>query len=601
MGEVYRARDPRLGREVAVKILAAEGASSPERLQRFEDEARAAGALNHPNILSVLDVGTEGGAPFVVFELLEGETLRERLDRGPLPFRKAVEYAVQICNGLGAAHGKGIVHRDLKPSNLSLTEDGRAKILDFGLAKLTEATDRAAAASDVSTRTATKPGLVVGTFAYMSPEQARAQVADARSDLFALGATLYEMVSGRPAFQRATAAESLSAVLNHDPGDIGRTADGPVPPALEQIVRRCLEKNPEERFQSARDLGFALAALSSLTPGSMTTAVAPFAPRWRWALSSLAVLLVVAGIWAVLYTRGHPAATPGAVAGAPWTVTPFTSFPGLEYAPTFSPDGSQIAFAWSGGGKEGDDIYVKVIGSEKLLRLTNHPADWVIPAWSPDGRQIAFSRWSKTGSGVYLIPALGGQERMVADMNSDYSISGLLGWSPDGQTLAYARTDRSKGTQSVTLLDVETLAERSIPSPSDRCQWTWVPAFSPDGRSLAFVCLVSIGLEEIFVMPIQGGSARKLALVKGEASGLTFSTDGARLVFAAEGDLWQVPTAGGATEKVLSGLGAQFPAVSRSGRRLAFNQQIVNNNLWMVRLASQDLSTRVPRARAGST
>ena len=222
MGEVYRARDPRLGRDVAIKVLATSAAVSQDQLRRFEDEARAAAALNHPNILSVLDVGSHDGSPYVVFELLAGETVADRLRNGSLPPRKAVECAVQICDGLAAAHSRGIVHRDLKPSNLFITRDGHVKILDFGLAKLAPALDGGdATGSTMATRTATQPGILFGTLAYMSPEQLRGQPADPRSDLFALGVTLYEMLAGQPAFQRATPAETISAVLKHEPDAIG--------------------------------------------------------------------------------------------------------------------------------------------------------------------------------------------------------------------------------------------------------------------------------------------------------------------------------------------------------------------------------------------
>ena len=283
MGEVYRARDPRLARDVAIKIISSDREADPERLRRFADEARAAGALNHPNVLSVFDTGHDGGPPYVVFELLEGETLRHRLQRGALPPRKAIEYAVQVCQGLAAAHEKGIVHRDLKPDNLFLTRDGRVKVLDFGLAKLTEVVG----ADDISgrdTRTASTPGLLLGTVAYMSPEQARGAPADTRSDIFALGGTLYEMLAGRPAFARATPAETLSAILTQDPEEIGPSPEHPMPIALAPIVRRCLEKDPAQRFQSARDLGFALSVLSGSAPsGALGTPPTRPSPK-RWLL-----------------------------------------------------------------------------------------------------------------------------------------------------------------------------------------------------------------------------------------------------------------------------------------------------------------------------
>jgi eukaryotic-like serine/threonine-protein kinase len=254
MGEVYRARDPRLGREVAIKVVLTKGSPSADRLRRFEDEARAAAALSHPNILTVFDIGMHDGQPYLVMELLQGETLRRRIERGALPAGKAVELGIQVCAGLEAAHARGLVHRDLKPENLFLTEDGRVKVLDFGLAKLTRGEG---APFEGQARTATVPGVILGTVGYLSPEQARGLEADARSDLFALGAILYEMLSGQRAFAGATPADTLSAILNHEPPAV-TTASGPLPLAVERIVRRCLQKQPEDRFRSAQDLALAL-------------------------------------------------------------------------------------------------------------------------------------------------------------------------------------------------------------------------------------------------------------------------------------------------------------------------------------------------------
>jgi len=281
MGEVYRAQDIRLGREVAVKVLPAAFSADPDRLRRFEQEARAASALNHPNILTIHDIGTHGGAPHVVSELLEGNTLRERLDGSALPVRKATDYAIQIANGLAAAHEKGIVHRDLKPENLFVTKDGRVKILDFGLAKLTRPEAASGPQTQVPTVTAgTEPGVVMGTVGYMSPEQVRGHPADQRSDIFSFGAILYEMVTGRRAFQRDTAAETMTAILKEEPSGLSEVS-ARVAPALERIVQHCLEKAPEERFQSARDLAFALRdALSE----SATSKALPAAPRFRFRL-----------------------------------------------------------------------------------------------------------------------------------------------------------------------------------------------------------------------------------------------------------------------------------------------------------------------------
>ncbi|HEX9271428.1 MAG TPA: serine/threonine-protein kinase, partial [Candidatus Binatia bacterium] len=252
MGEVYRARDTRLGRDVAVKVLPASYADHKDRLARFRQEACAAGALNHPNILAIYDVGTDDHLPYVVSELLEGETLRQRMGGAALPQRKAVDYGLQVAHGLAAAHEKGIVHRDLKPENLFITKDGRMKILDFGLAKLAQ-TEINQIQTDVPTRRVdTDPGTVIGTVGYMSPEQVRGQGVDHRSDIFAFGAILYEMLSGKRAFHGDSAVETMSAILREDPPELSATNQN-VAPALERVVHHCLEKSPEERFQSARD------------------------------------------------------------------------------------------------------------------------------------------------------------------------------------------------------------------------------------------------------------------------------------------------------------------------------------------------------------
>jgi eukaryotic-like serine/threonine-protein kinase len=291
MGEVYLARDVRLARDVAIKVLASFVTSDPERLRRFEREARAAAALNHPNILAVYQMGVYEGIPYLVSELLEGSTLHERIKRGSLPSRSAIEYAVQIARGLAAAHGKGIVHRDLKPANLFLTKDGNVKILDFGLAKPTHAAGR----SDNDNEPASQAGVVMGTVGYMSPEQARGQEVDHRTDFFAFGTILYEMLTGRRAFQKPTAAETMTAILHEDPPDVSQLVPG-TPPAVQRVVRRCLEKNREQRFQSASDLAFALEALSD--SGAVAVADASSTARgkfWKLAVAVLTLVLIVAG------------------------------------------------------------------------------------------------------------------------------------------------------------------------------------------------------------------------------------------------------------------------------------------------------------------
>jgi eukaryotic-like serine/threonine-protein kinase len=298
MGEVYRARDPQLGRDVAIKVLPSFLSRDPDRLRRFEQEARSAAALNHPNILAVYQMGTHDGSPYLVSELLEGSTLREQVLRGPLPIRKAVECAIQTARGLAAAHEKGIVHRDLKPENLFLTKDGRIKILDFGLAKLVQSPNTSGPGTPTLTE-GTEPGVVLGTVGYMSPEQVHGDVADGRADLFALGAILHELLTGKRAFHKPTSAETMSAILNEEPPPISQVVPS-IPPGLQKVVQRCLEKSPEQRFHSASDLAFALEALSdssSAPTGALAAARSQRTGLWMAAAAGAVAILAIIVLW----------------------------------------------------------------------------------------------------------------------------------------------------------------------------------------------------------------------------------------------------------------------------------------------------------------
>jgi eukaryotic-like serine/threonine-protein kinase len=390
MGEVYRARDSRLGRDVAIKVLPAALSADPERLQRFEQEARAAAALNHPNILQVYDIGQHESAPYIVSELLEGETLRERLHAGALPVRKAIDYGIQIAHGLAAAHEKGIVHRDLKPENVFVTDDSRVKILDFGLAKLTQAEPSLAGISALPTTPPnTTPGMVLGTIGYMAPEQVRGLAGDHRSDIFAFGAVLYEMLSGRRAFHGDTTADTMSAILKEQPADL-MTREAQIPPAVERVVDRCLEKAPSARFQSTHDLAFALEALSlkSGTAAALQTpAGASWSERLRWAL--VLVFGVITAVALVSVYRRAPAPESDAIRFA--VPLPLgTEFGAGVAGPSLavSPDGRRIALA-AGPPNGLLSLYVRDVESVEL-RLLPGTAPANQPFWSPDGRLLAF-------------------------------------------------------------------------------------------------------------------------------------------------------------------------------------------------------------------
>ncbi len=343
MGEVYAALDTRLQRKVAVKVLPAAVVGDAESLRRFEHEARAIGALSHPNILAVYDIGSHGGVPFMITELLEGEDLRTRLRGGPLPVRKAVEIGVQIARGLAAAHERGLVHRDLKPENLFLTSDGLVKILDFGLAKLARGATGELAGSQLATApVVTTPGTVMGTVGYMAPEQLRGLPVDHRADIFAFGAVLFEMLTGRRAFAGETMADTITAILREDPPELATLCRN-VPVGVEQVVRRCLEKEPEERFQSARDLAFALEGMA-LTSGVAPSRALPRLDRRRWLLLAAAAVVGLVGM-AGAYLVGRAASRPGVP-----TFQQLTFRRGTIAAARFAPDGNTVYYtaSWDG-------------------------------------------------------------------------------------------------------------------------------------------------------------------------------------------------------------------------------------------------------------
>ncbi len=419
MGEVYRARDPRLGRDVAIKVLPASFSNDPDRLKRFEQEARAAGVLNHPNVTIVYDIGQHDGAPYVVQELLEGQTLRAELAGGRLSPRKAIDTAIQIAQGLAAAHEKGIVHRDLKPENLFVTREGRVKILDFGLAKLVQVEGDAKVSS---LPTATEPGVVMGTLAYISPEQVKGEPADARSDLFALGVILFEMLSGQRPFKGGSAGETMAAILKEDPPELSITNRN-ISPGLDRVVRHCLEKNPERRFQSARDLAFDLEALTGVS-GAAVAATVPAVPSrfWRKSLVPAALLgLGILGGWGLRAIRQKPSAP---------SYTRITFRRGTVYTARFAPDGQTVVYsaAWEG---QPARIFAARVGSleSRSLQLP----DARILAVSVTGElAIQIGRetiWESTGT-LARVPLEGGAPRELLE---DVSAAD---WSPDGRDLA---------------------------------------------------------------------------------------------------------------------------------------------------------------------
>jgi len=616
MGEVFLAHDERLRRDVAIKVLPAQFATDPDRLRRFESEARAASQLNHPNILTVFDVGTDNGQPYVVSERLEGETLRERLVRGPVAEREALEWARQVARGLAAAHGRGIVHRDLKPENLFLTRDGHVKILDFGLAKLSS-DGEGGSQTKVQTTYATEPGVIVGTTQYMAPEQVKGQLADHRADLFAFGVVLYEMLTGKSPFRRPSGAESMSAVLSDTPLPVDEVRLG-VSPLVARLVEHCLEKAPEQRFQSTRDLLFALDSTNTRS-GSGSSTQAPLAPvaKSRVAVSGslLAVAAAVAGLamgWWVGSSRTRPVGAPSFA-----RVTKLVATDALETAPALSPDGKWIAYLADDGTRA--DVLVKFLSGSASVNLTAGATNLQVVSRddtgvidvSPDGTLIAFTavpagaKQALTPGGTakastYVIGApLGGTPRLLI------AEAVAARWSPDGTRLLYMKPGGSAG-DGLFVSDSDGGNTREILPVSGGVHAHW-PAWSADGKFAYYIRSVApwnVEPSEIYRVPTAGGPAEPVVTTSRRAIYPWPSRDGLGLLYSAnptsvELSLWWKPF-DGRPVRLTTGVGDYSGArLSADGRTMVASVNQVRQSLSAI--TTVDGAVRVTRITEGSS
>jgi serine/threonine protein kinase len=516
MGEVYCAFDSGLGRKVAIKVLPTAFSSDGDRLRRFEQEARAAGQLNHPNILTIYDIGTHDGAPYIVSELLTGETLRERMRNGPMPLRQLIEFAIQIARGLAAAHERGIVHRDLKPENLFLTKDGRAKILDFGLAKLRPLPT--GLDTNASTRPlGTAPGVVMGTAGYMSPEQVCGEEVDHRTDIFAFGAIMYEMLAGKRAFGGFSAIEVMNAILKDEPSDIPE-GKRELPPGLVRIVRHCLEKSREDRFQSIADVAFNLEALSAgadrETSGVERTQ-SRSRPRWTMLAAAAAGIALVAAlvIWRVQRSDDERWENPLANAH----IERVTDFPGTEADASISSDGKFIVFLSDRDGTF--DVWLNQVGSGAFVNLTkgrvpqgDHEEVRSI-VFSTDSRNVGFSPdashvWFRLSpidapevTSIWLTPTVGGATPRPFLEGAAYAA-----WSADGQRMVY-----HEGTPGDPIFVIDRNGGQPkqiyIDKPNVHCHY---PLWSPDDRYIYFVRGFPPNEMDIWRIPAEGGTPERL-------------------------------------------------------------------------------------------
>jgi len=644
MGEVYLAQDTRLGRQVALKLLPTYLSSDRDRLRRFEQEARAASSLNHPNVCMIHEVGEmEDGRHYIVMEHIDGVTLRERMAINPLKLREVLDAGVQVASALEAAHAAGVVHRDIKPENIMLRRDGYLKVLDFGLAKLTEKlSERQRVEPEAPTRGMVKTdvGVVMGTVAYMSPEQTRGLDIDARTDIWSLGVVLYEMVTGRMPFEGATKSDLIVSILEREARPLAQLSP-PVPRELQRIISKALRKDREERYQVVKDLLLDLKSLkqeldfeakleqtvqpefsdkatkrsegqSAIEIGAETAVRTSPLPAARPTLSAEYLVSAMKrhkrGAILALATLAVVAA--GIAYIAPWiyqgpktdreslqTAIPLTTDPGFEGMPSLSPDGSQVAFGSFGEKLDNLDIYVKLIGGGPPIRLTSDPAADNFPAWSPDGRSIAFIRFRGDKGEVILIPALGGPERKLAQVAPHLpqhlpSNPPYLSWSPDSKYLVTVDRASPEEPPGLFTLSVTTGEKRRLITPPAPALADCNPAVSPDGRALAFVRMISSGNTQLYVLPLSEdcrptGEARRLDLPQPWVVSPAWTADGRQIVCSAgppwvDAMLWRVSVSDSEKPVSLASLGntSSHPTISRQGNRLVYAVWPWNTDIW---------------------
>jgi serine/threonine protein kinase len=600
MGEVFRAKDTRLERSVAIKVLTSAKVADPERKRRFVQEAKAASALNHPNIITIYDISTDNGQDFIAMEYVAGKTLDELIPRKGLRLNEALKYAIQMADALAKAHGAGIVHRDLKPANVMVTEEGLVKVLDFGLAKLVEPAESDQGPEATITKRAgppsTEAGTILGTVAYMSPEQAEGKKVDARSDIFSLGSVLYEMLTGQRAFQGDSKMSILAAILNKEPKPASEIKPG-IPSDLEKLLQHCLRKDRERRYQYMADVKITLQELkeeSNLGALAGQPAVQPARRSWFWA-AALVVVVIAVTTWLFRGTARKPQ--------APLESVPLTSYSGIETSPSFSPDGNQVVFSWNGEKQDNFDIYIKLIGSPTPLRLTTDPAGDFSPAFSPDGRSIGFVRVSQGHATFIVIPAIGGPERVVAEVPPPDVLFDIpwpsFAWLPGGKWVV---------TNGLALLSTESGEGRSLTSPPTKSYPDWSPAVSPDGHTVAFSRSASWSRSDVYLLDLTEdfkpkGEPRRLTSLNRWSADSAWTPNGREIIFTCgvgEGatSLWRIPVSGSAQPEQLPFAGGQVrcPAISWRGNRLAYAQWLWDPNIWRLPLSGPGVAAG-PAAR----
>ncbi len=574
MGEVYRARDSHLGRDVAIKVLPDAFAREPDRLARFEQEARLLAALNHPNIAAIYGLEQADGRRFLVLELVPGNTLAERIAAGPLPVEETLEIERQVAEALEAAHGRGIIHRDLKPANIKVTPEGKVKVLDFGLAKAfgPDAEANLSKSPTATYRTAGE-GVILGTAAYMSPEQARCRPLDPRTDIWSFGCVLYEALTGHQAFSGETVSDTLAAILKGEPEWNALPAN--TPPSIHTLLRRCLHKDMNRRLQHIGDARIEIEeALSSaaLWPAAPASTEAPRAMTWRrtlpWVLAGLFALTTIIAGW-----QYRPS----------WRLAPnpamhfsvVTNFAGVEAEPSFSPDGRSVAFVSDRGGQS--NIWVGLVAGGSLVQITKDPNLKDRPRWSPDGSKLAYARLNEAGIfDVWIVPALGGTARKILAGASDPA------WSPDGRFLAFA----NYATGTIWICDATGNNPRQLTQEEPNFPFLVhrQPAYSRDGRQMAFVRRRPGPYGELYVAEVATSKMQPLTQDGALVLSPVWSPGDQFIYFASSRggalNLWRIPARGGQPEQVTASQGDDAELdLSSDGKRLVFSTYRVHTNI----------------------
>ncbi len=591
MGVVYRARDTRLARDVAIKVLPESFSGDRERVARFEREARLLATLNHPNIASVYGLEEAEGRSHLVLELVEGKTLAERLKKGRIRLDETLEICCQIAAGLEAAHERGIIHRDLKPSNIKLTPEGKVKILDFGLAKALykHSAEEDLSQSQNASDSMTDTGVILGTAAYMSPEQARGKPQDKRTDIWAFGCILYECLTCKQPFRGETVTDTLAAVISAEPDWNALPKD--TPGRVGDVIRHCLQKDPDHRLHDIADARIELEESSVKHVSATGRRVKPGVRRVFTAGIAAAVMVLSTATW---FWISRPRQMP------PMTVIPLIPYSGSFGSPTFSPTGDRIAFHWDGEQRDNFDIYVSQIGLREPMRLTTDPAADLAPSWSPDGNSIAFVRRSGDSESIYLIPAISGAERPVAELSGSGS---TVTWSSDGKWLVAADRGSAGRLSGLHLISVETGEKRRLTSFEEG--WDLYASFSPDRHSIAFVRGFIWGSADLYRISLTddyqtSGKPERLTYENGWIYGPAWTHDGSQILYSSGKSfrgprilrritLSEPPNGVGYNAAQESyGEGATDLAISPAGRRLVYVREYSDTNIYRIGLPDKN-------------